>query len=43
MQGGGMRRTGGTPIDDNAAEEDLDKQDSQVIDEQFLTSEWRKL
>ena len=27
----------GTPIDDNDADEDLDKQNSQVIDEQFLT------
>ena len=26
----------GTSIDDNEAEGDLDKQDSQVIDEQFL-------
>ena len=31
MQGGGMRRTGRTPIDDNAVYGDLDKQYAQVI------------
>lgn len=32
----------GTPIDDNEADEDLDKQNSQVIDEQFLTTRFIK-
>ena len=39
VQGGGERRSGATPNDDNAVQGNLDKREMKFIDEQFLWAE----